>query len=125
VDPRSRIPRLARGPADPDPLFQDYQSNIDAYPAWQRFQRTRRPPTLIVWGRNDPACIVPGAEAYLRDVPEAQLRLVDAGHFAVEEQPVPIATTIVEFLERLPVRKRRPTAEGWARYSQPFRRNTT
>jgi pimeloyl-ACP methyl ester carboxylesterase len=52
-------------------LFQDYQSNIDAYPAWQRYLRTRRPPTLVVWGRDDPAFIVPGAEAYLRDVPEA------------------------------------------------------
>jgi len=82
-------------------LFQDYQSNIDAYPAWQRFLRTRTPPTLIFWGRNDPAFIASGAEAYLRDVPGAELHLLDAGHFAVEEGPVLIATTIVEFLERL------------------------
>jgi len=82
-------------------LFQDYQSNIDAYPSWQSFLRTRQPPTLIVWGEHDPAFIVPGAEAYLRDLPTAELHLIDAGHFAVEEQPVLVARYIVAFLDRL------------------------
>ena len=88
-------------------LFQDYQSNVDAYPTWQRFLRTRQPPTLIVWGKNDPAFIVPGARAYLRDVPGAELHLLDAGHFAVEEQPVPVAQAMIDFLDRLE-RARRP-----------------
>ena len=82
-------------------LFQDYASNLDAYPAWQDFLRRQRPPTLIVWGRNDPAFIPPGAQAYLRDIPDAELHLLDAGHFSVEERPVEIAQLMVRFIERL------------------------
>lgn len=83
-------------------LFQDYQNNIDAYPKWQAFLRERQPPTLIVWGKLDPAFIAAGANAYLRDLPHAQLHLLDAGHFAVEEQPVLIAQYIVKFMMSLP-----------------------
>jgi pimeloyl-ACP methyl ester carboxylesterase len=83
-------------------LFQDYQTNIDAYPSWQAFLRARQPPTLIVWGRNDPAFISAGARAYLRDLPQAELHLLDAGHFAVEEQAVTIAQHVVRFMEGLP-----------------------
>ena len=82
-------------------LFQDYYSNLLAYPHWQAFLRERRPPTLIVWGRRDAAFISPGAEAYLKDVPKAELHLLDAGHFAVEEQPVQIAQYIVTFMDSL------------------------
>jgi pimeloyl-ACP methyl ester carboxylesterase len=83
-------------------LFQDYQNNIDAYPKWQAFLREHQPPTLIVWGKRDPAFIAAGAAAYLRDLPQAKLALLDAGHFAVEEQPVPIAQHIVQFMMSLP-----------------------
>jgi pimeloyl-ACP methyl ester carboxylesterase len=55
---------------------------------------------LIVWGRNDPAFIAPGAEAYLRDLPKAELHLIDAGHFAVEEQAPLIAGYILAFMRR-------------------------
>lgn len=82
-------------------LFQDYQSNIDAYPAWQAFLRRHQPPTLIVWGERDPAFIAAGARAYLRDVPNAELHLLDAGHFALEEQPVAIAQHMIRFIEGL------------------------
>ncbi len=82
-------------------LFQDYASNLDAYPAWQDFLRRQQPPTLIVWGRNDPAFIPAGAQAYLRDIPNAELHLLDAGHFALEERPVEIAQLMVRFIERL------------------------
>jgi pimeloyl-ACP methyl ester carboxylesterase len=82
-------------------LFQDYQTNIDAYPSWQAFLRAHQPPTLIVWGEHDPAFIAAGAKAYLRDVPNAELHLLDAGHFAVEEQAVAIAQYIVGFMIRL------------------------
>jgi pimeloyl-ACP methyl ester carboxylesterase len=85
-------------------LFQDYQTNIDAYPRWQAFLREHQPPTLIVWGAHDPAFISAGAEAYRRDVPNAELHLLDAGHFAVEEQAVAIAQHITRFMERLPMR---------------------
>jgi pimeloyl-ACP methyl ester carboxylesterase len=82
-------------------LFQDYQTNVDAYPRWQAFLRERQPPTLIVWGEHDAAFIPAGARAYLRDLPRAELHLLDAGHFAVEEQPTLIAQHIVRFMERL------------------------
>ena len=83
-------------------LFQDYQSNIDAYPRWQAYLRERQPPALIVWGERDPAFVRAGATAYLRDLPKAELHLLDAGHFALEELPVPIAQHMTRFLERLP-----------------------
>ncbi|MEP6654885.1 MAG: alpha/beta fold hydrolase [Myxococcales bacterium] len=83
-------------------LFQDYQSNIDAYPSWQTFLRQRQPPTLIVWGERDPAFIAAGARAYLKDLPHAELHLLDAGHFALEERPVEIAQYMVRFIDQLP-----------------------
>lgn len=83
-------------------LFQDYWNNILAYPKWQSFLREHQPPALIVWGRNDPVFTAPGAEAYLRDIPKAELHLLDAGHFAVEERPVEIARHMVRFMERIP-----------------------
>lgn len=76
-------------------LFQDYYNNLLAYPTRQAVLREHQPPTLIVWGKNDPAFIAAGAEAYLRDLPNAELHLIDAGHFAVEEKPVEIAKYIV------------------------------
>lgn len=82
-------------------LFQDYHKNLLAYPKWQAFLRERRPPTLITWGKNDPAFIAAGAKAYLRDLPDAELHLIDAGHFAVEEKPVEIARYVVSFMSKL------------------------
>lgn len=82
-------------------LFQDYYNNLLAYSSWQAFLRTHKPPALIVWGKNDPAFIAAGAKAYLKDLPEAELHLLDAGHFAVEEKPVEIAKYIVNFMNRL------------------------
>jgi pimeloyl-ACP methyl ester carboxylesterase len=81
-------------------LFQDYQTNIDAYPAWQAFLRQRRPRTLVLWGERDAAFMVDGARAYLRDVPDAELQLLDAGHFAVEERAVEVAERVTRFLMR-------------------------
>lgn len=83
-------------------LFQDYYNNLLAYPRWQAFLRSRQPPTLILWGKNDPAFIAAGAKAYLRDVPNAQLHLLDAGHFTVEEMPVTIAKHVTNFVQALP-----------------------
>ena len=84
-------------------LFQDYQSNIDAYPEWQAFLRRHQPPTLIVWGERDPAFVSAGARAYLRDLPNAELHLLDAGHFALEERPVEIAQHMIRFIEQMPL----------------------
>lgn len=81
-------------------LFQDYQNNIAAYPRWQAFLRDRQPPTLVIWGRHDPAFISAGALAYQRDLPKAQVHLLDAGHFAVEEQPVSVAQHVLGFMQQ-------------------------
>jgi pimeloyl-ACP methyl ester carboxylesterase len=82
-------------------LFQDYFTNIEAYPRWQSFLRSHKPPTLIVWGRKDPAFIAAGGSAYLRDLPDADLHMLDAGHFAVEEKAVDIAKHIHGFMTRI------------------------
>ncbi len=80
-------------------LLQDYYNNILAYPDWQKFLREQKPPTLIVWGDNDPAFVTAGGKAYLRDVPDAELHVLDAGHFAMEEKPVEIAKHIMRFMK--------------------------
>jgi len=80
-------------------LFQDYQTNIDSYPRWQALMKERQYPALIVWGKNDPAFIAAGAEAYKRDLPDAELHLVDAGHFAVEERPQDVAAYVLNFMK--------------------------
>ncbi len=81
-------------------LFQDYKTNLDNYPKWQAFLRKHQLPTLLVWGKNDPVFMASGAKAYLRDLPDAELHLLDAGHFAAEEQPVEVAKRMIGFLER-------------------------
>jgi len=79
-------------------LFRDYASNVALYPAFQDYFRTHRPPLLAVWGKNDPFFLPAGAEAYRRDIPGADVRLLDAGHFALETHAGPIAEAIREFL---------------------------
>jgi pimeloyl-ACP methyl ester carboxylesterase len=79
-------------------LIQDYKTNLDAYPLWQNFLRQNQFPLLLVWGKKDPVFTAEGAKAYLRDVPDAELHLLDAGHFAVEEKAVEIAQYITSFL---------------------------
>jgi pimeloyl-ACP methyl ester carboxylesterase len=81
-------------------LFRDYGSNVALYPQFQAFFRTRQPPTLIVWGKNDAIFPSQGALAYLRDLPDAELHLLDTGHFALEDKGAEIAALMVNFLER-------------------------
>jgi len=81
-------------------LFLDYASNVALYPAFQEYFRTSRPPLLAVWGRNDPFFLPAGAEAFKRDIPDAQVRFVDTGHFALETHVEEIAAAIGEFLTR-------------------------
>jgi pimeloyl-ACP methyl ester carboxylesterase len=80
-------------------LFGDYQSNVALYPKFQEFIRTRRP-LLAVWGKNDPFFLPAGAEAFKRDNPEAEVHLLDAGHFALESQGPEIAAIVGDFLAR-------------------------
>ena len=79
-------------------LFLDYASNVALYPAFQAYFREHRPPFLAVWGRNDPFFLPPGAEAFKRDIPYAEVRFLDTGHFALETHAAEIAEAIGEFL---------------------------
>lgn len=88
-------------------LFRDYLNNLDLYPGFQEYFRTHRPPALIVWGKNDEIFGPAGAEAYKRDLPDAELHVLEPGHFALEEDLDVIAGHIRRFLgERLPGKKR-------------------
>jgi pimeloyl-ACP methyl ester carboxylesterase len=81
-------------------LFYDYRSNVAQYPAWQGYLRTHKPPTLLVWGKNDPIFTVQGAQAFRRDVPSAEIHLLDSGHFALEEDLDTIVGHMKEFYAR-------------------------
>jgi len=81
-------------------LFRDYRTNVALYPQFQRFFRAHRPPTLIVWGRNDAIFPASGATAYLKDLPDAELHLLDSGHFALEDKGDEIGGLMVDFLGR-------------------------
>lgn len=83
-------------------LALDYHSNVALYPQWQRWMREHQPPALILWGRGDAIFLVAGAHAYLRDLPNARLHVLDAGHFALEERLPEIAPLVAAFLEELP-----------------------
>jgi pimeloyl-ACP methyl ester carboxylesterase len=79
-------------------LFLDYASNIALYPRFHGYFRTRQPPLLAVWGRNDPFFLPAGAEAFKRDIPGAVVRLFDTGHFALETHVKEIAAAIRDFV---------------------------
>lgn len=82
-------------------LFYDYRTNVPLYPAFQSFFRERKPPTLILWGKNDTIFPEPGAHPYLRDLPEAEMHLLDTGHFALEDKLDVMAPLIRDFLDRM------------------------
>ena len=81
-------------------LFGDYKSNVALYPSFQQYFRTHKPPLLAVWGKNDPFFLPPGAEAFRRDIPEAEVRFFDTGHFALETHYAEIARVIGDFLSK-------------------------
>ena len=81
-------------------LILSYRTNVALYPDFQAYFRNHQPPLLAVWGRNDPFFIPAGAEAYERDLPKAEIHLIDAGHFALETHSTEIAGTMRDFLER-------------------------
>jgi pimeloyl-ACP methyl ester carboxylesterase len=84
-------------------LFYDYQNNLQAYPTWQKWLRDHEPPMLVMWGRYDPSFIVAGAEAYKKDVPSADVHILDAGHFALDEQAAEVVRLTDNFMQkRLP-----------------------
>ena len=79
-------------------LFGDYKNNVAMYPEFQAYFRKHKPPFLAVWGKNDPFFLPPGAEAFKRDIPGAEVRFFDTGHFALETHCDEIAAVIRDFL---------------------------
>ena len=80
-------------------LFYDYRTNVDLYPRWQKFLREHQPKTLIFWGQEDIFFSREGGEAYLKDLPAAEMHRLDSGHFAVEDSLDVIASNIHRFFE--------------------------
>ncbi|MCW6510279.1 alpha/beta fold hydrolase [Lichenifustis flavocetrariae] len=81
-------------------LFHDYGSNVPLYPQFQAFFRDKKPPTLIVWGKNDKIFPADGAGPYLRDLPDAEVHMLDTGHFALEDKADVMVPLIHDFLDR-------------------------
>lgn len=81
-------------------LFYDYQTNVKLYPTWQKWLRDHQPPLLVVWGRYDPSFTVAGAEAYQKDVPQAEVHILDAGHFALDDKSDEIIRLTKAFLDK-------------------------
>jgi pimeloyl-ACP methyl ester carboxylesterase len=79
-------------------LFGDYRTNVDLYPRFQQFFRERQPPTLVLWGRSDPFFTIDGARAFQRDLPNAQVELLDGSHFLLETHGAYAAHRIRAFL---------------------------
>jgi pimeloyl-ACP methyl ester carboxylesterase len=80
-------------------LFLNYASNVALYPKFQEYFRKSKPPLLAIWGKNDPFFIPAGAEAFRRDIPGAQVKMLDTGHFALETHVVEIAAEMKKFFE--------------------------
>ena len=81
-------------------LFLDYASNVKLYPRFQEYFRTKEPALLAVWGKNDPFFVPPGAQAFKRDIPDAEVHFYDTGHFALETHAAEISAAILDFLNR-------------------------
>jgi len=99
-------------------LFYDYRTNLELYPQFQKFFRERQPPTLIVWGRNDVIFPADGARAYLRDLPHAELHLLDTGHFALEDRGEEIARLMRDFLSRTFVQDEKSSGKAPSSHAQ-------
>ena len=89
-------------------LFYDYQTNLASYRSWQAWLRSAQPPTLVVWGKYDPSFTIAGATAYQRDAPRAEVHLLEAGHFALDEACDEIAALMRAFLTRIISTSRNP-----------------
>jgi pimeloyl-ACP methyl ester carboxylesterase len=81
-------------------LFLDYANNVKLYPAFQEYFRKSKPPLLAIWGKHDPYFIPPGAEAFRRDIPNANVQFLDTGHFALETHLQEIAAAMRQFLAK-------------------------
>jgi pimeloyl-ACP methyl ester carboxylesterase len=80
-------------------LFYDYRSNVVAYPSWQAWMRKAQPRLLVIWGKHDLSFDLSEPEAYRRDVPSAQIHVLEAGHFALDTKADEIAALVREFVK--------------------------
>jgi pimeloyl-ACP methyl ester carboxylesterase len=95
-------------------LFYDYRTNVDAYPKWQAWMRERQPRLLVIWGKYDLSFELSEPEAYRRDVPNADVHVLDAGHFALDTAADEIAVLVRSFLaSALPL-----SQKGVVKYAQ-------
>jgi pimeloyl-ACP methyl ester carboxylesterase len=90
-------------------ILYNAKRNLDVYADWQEYFRKQQPPMLITWGKNDGIFTVEGAELFKRDIPSAELDLLDTGHFALEEEVDRIGSLMHEFLGRTIKRFRTPS----------------
>jgi pimeloyl-ACP methyl ester carboxylesterase len=81
-------------------LFYDYRTNVDSYPKWQAWMREKQPRLLVIWGKYDPSFDISEPEAYRRDVPNAEVHIIDAGHFALDTRADEIAALVGQFMKR-------------------------
>lgn len=79
-------------------LFYDYRTNVESYPKWQSWMRETQPRLLVLWGKYDPSCDLSEPEAYRRDVPDAKVHVLDAGHFALDTAAERIARLVDGFM---------------------------
>lgn len=82
-------------------LFYDYRTNVASYPIWQKWLRERQPQMLVLWGKYDVSFTVAGAQGYKKDVPGAELHILEAGHFALDEKPAEVIRLTESFLDRV------------------------
>lgn len=99
-------------PAARTDLWFDYGNNVKRYPAWQAALRALHPPVLVVWGSRDDFFTTPGAVAYLRDAPQAEVHILDTVHFATLESPDEVARLILDFVARHPLDAEAPHPAG-------------
>jgi pimeloyl-ACP methyl ester carboxylesterase len=78
-------------------LFHDYRTNVESYPAWQRWLRDTQPPLLVIWGRHDPSFTLSEPDAYRADVPNAAVHILDGGHFVLDTRADEVAALIHDF----------------------------
>ena len=100
TDEYAHLSQVGRSEIQADLLYDYDECRFN--PAWQAWLREHKPPTLVAWGRNDPSFIAPGAEAYKRDLPDAEIHLLEAGHFALDEKNDEIAGLMLAFLVKHP-----------------------
>ncbi len=83
-------------------LFYDYRTNVEAYPKWQAWMRERQPRLLVIWGKYDLSFAPTEPDAYRREVPDAEVHILEAGHFALDTRADQIAELVADFMGRQP-----------------------